>query len=165
MHAPIRSFAVHVFAILLSCATAPCSADPALARFAAAVESAYPGTPTLDTAAFLARDDRERFVLVDARSPAEIAVSRIPDAIGPDELPALRAGRPVLVYCTVGMRSAKVTQQLRAAGIEAWNLTGGILGWAAAGGALVDPRGEPTRKVHTYGARWNHLPPGYEAVW
>jgi rhodanese-related sulfurtransferase len=165
MHASIRSLTGLVVTVVLACTAAPCIADPALARFAAAVESTYPGTPTLDAAAFLAREDRDRFVLVDARSTAEIAVSRIPDAIRPDDLPALRAGRPVLVYCTVGMRSAKLTQELRAAGIEAFNLSGGILGWAAAGGALVDPRGEPTRKVHTYGARWNYLPPGYEPVW
>lgn len=165
MPAPTRRSTLLAFAALLACAAAARAADPDLARFAAQVESAYPGTPTLEAAAFMARPDRERFVLADARSPAEIAVSRIPGAILPEELPALGAGRPVLVYCTVGMRSARTTRALRASGIEAWNLTGGILGWAAAGGALVDPRGEPTRKVHTFGARWNHLPPGYEAVW
>lgn len=165
MPAPTRPSTRFAFVALLAWAAAPSAADPAMARFAAQVESAYPGTPTLEASAFMARDDRERFVLVDARTRTEIAVSRIPGAILPEQLPALRAGRPVLVYCTVGMRSARTTQALRASGIEAWNLAGGILGWAAAGGALVDPHGAPTRKVHTFGARWNHLPPGYEAVW
>jgi rhodanese-related sulfurtransferase len=152
--------------VALAGTAAPAQADdPVLARFAAEVEAAYPGTPTLTAAAFRARDDHARFLVVDARSPAEIAVSRIPGAILPHQLPAADDGRPVLVYCTIGMRSAQATRRLRGAGYTAFNLTGGVLAWAAAGGELVDADGQPTRKVHTYGARWNHLPPGFEPVW
>ena len=31
--------------------------------------------------------------------------------------------------------------------------------------AAVDADGQPTKRVHIYGAKWNLLPEGYEAVW
>jgi rhodanese-related sulfurtransferase len=41
--------------------------------------------------------------------------------------------RPVVFYCRVGSRSTMATQAFRAAGYEAYNLTGGIVNWVAAG--------------------------------
>jgi rhodanese-related sulfurtransferase len=40
---------------------------------------------------------------------------------------------PVVFYCKVGARSAMATEAFRAAGYEAYNLAGGIHGWAEAG--------------------------------
>ena len=45
-------------------------------------------------------------------------------------------------------------------------LVGGLLGWAHAGGEVVDPGTlEPTRRIHVYGRRWNLLPAGWSGVW
>jgi rhodanese-related sulfurtransferase len=41
--------------------------------------------------------------------------------------------RPVVFYCRVGSRSTMAMQAFRAAGYEAYNLTGGIVNWVAAG--------------------------------
>jgi rhodanese-related sulfurtransferase len=41
--------------------------------------------------------------------------------------------RPVVFYCRVGSRSTMATQAFRAAGYQAYNLTGGIVNWVAAG--------------------------------
>ena len=138
-----------------------------LARFEATVAARYPGTPSLQASEFLGRGDRDDFVVLDVRSPAERAVSRIPGAIDTSALPAAAslAGRPLLVYCTIGMRSAQATTALRSRGYEAFNLAGGVLAWAQAGQDFVDAEGLPTRKVHVYGTLWNHLPPGYQGVW
>ena len=85
-------------------------------------------------------------VLVDVRSPAEVAVSTFaadPPAVTVDEFdrdPARWAGRRVVCACTVGYRSRKKAQELRAAGVEAANLRGGILAWVRArrsGGAAA----------------------------
>jgi rhodanese-related sulfurtransferase len=38
--------------------------------------------------------------------------------------------RPVVFYCRVGARSAMAMQAFRAAGYEAYSLTGGLLRWA-----------------------------------
>ena len=39
-------------------------------------------------------------------------------------------GKPVLVYCTVGCRSAGQAQILQEQGVEVYNLWGGVIDWA-----------------------------------
>lgn len=141
--------------------------DSTLARYDAQVEAAYPGTPTIAAGDVLRQDATFAPILVDARTAEERAVSILPGAVTPQALleSPPRSGHPVVVYCTIGMRSADLTLRLRAAGWDAYNLRGGVLAWAAAGGEFVTADGRATHRVHVYGARWNHLPGGYEAVW
>ena len=49
--------------------------------------------------------------------------------------------RPVVFYCRMGARSAMATQAFRAAGYDAYNLSGGITAWESAGLALEPPDG------------------------
>ncbi len=74
------------------------------------------------------------------------------------------ARRPVLVYCTAGWRSAEATLELRDAGVEAYNLEGGILAWAIAGGTLVDSQGAPSRRIHAYSDDFAELVPSTHEV-
>ena len=77
--------------------------------------------------------------LVDVREPYEWDAGRIAGALH-IELERL-AGRsdeldrekPVIFHCRVGRRSALATQAFRAAGYDAYNMTGGIQAWAEAG--------------------------------
>ena len=46
-------------------------------------------------------------------------------------------GRPVYLVCHSGGRSAQVAQYLQQQGVEAVNVAGGMLAWAAAGRPLV----------------------------
>lgn len=110
-------------------------------------------------------------VLLDARSSAEYAVSRIPGALhlGPvNHLPAdlaeRLAGRRLVVYCSVGIRSARVAEALVGRGWDASNLAGGIFTWAAAGRPLVDAQG-PTELVHPYNRTWGQLLPRPRHAW
>jgi len=164
-----RSIAVVYSAAVLLWPWATASADQRddVTRFEAQVAAQYPDTPSLVASEFLARDDHGDFVIVDVREAAEQAVSRIPGAIDGDALPASAdlAGRPLLVYCTIGMRSAQATDALRKRGYRAYNLIGGVLAWAQAGQEFVDTGGMPTRTVHVYGRSWNRLPPDYVGVW
>jgi rhodanese-related sulfurtransferase len=145
------------------------AAAATLADKIAWVHDEFPDTPSTTVAALLARikaDDAP--VIVDARAPEELAVSTIPGAVPVDEVlasPDVWRGRTLVVYCTVGYRSAAVTDQLRQAGQSALNLDGGITAWAHAGQTVVDPDGQPTRRIHTYSERWNMLPPGYTPTW
>ncbi len=50
-------------------------------------------------------------------------------------------GGTVHVVCRVGGRSAQVTQYLIAQGMDAVNVSGGMLDWAAAGRPVVDTAG------------------------
>lgn len=45
--------------------------------------------------------------------------------------------KPVVVYCRSGARSAKATEQLRAAGFTVHDMKGGITAWKAAGKSVV----------------------------
>jgi molybdopterin/thiamine biosynthesis adenylyltransferase/rhodanese-related sulfurtransferase len=80
-------------------------------------------------------------VLIDVREPAEAAVSAIPGAhliplgglLDGTRVHEVPRGRAVVVHCAVGGRSAIATQVLRAAGIDAVNLEGGIHAWLARG--------------------------------
>jgi rhodanese-related sulfurtransferase len=108
-------------------------------------------------------DDRDRVppVLVDVRTPGEQAVSTLPGAlrVAPDSDPApvlrqARAGQPIVVYCAVGVRSARFARALRAAGHrDVANLVGGIFDWANRGLPLAGPDGPATR-VHPYDRPW-----------
>ena len=58
-------------------------------------------------------------------------------------LPAVDTSRPVVVVCHSGHRSAAATAHLRAAGIDARNMTGGMAAWAHAGLGTVTDDGRP----------------------
>ena len=54
-----------------------------------------------------------------------------------EELPR---DRPIVFQCRLGARSAMATEAFRAAGFEAYNMTGGILAWVD-GGLPIEPDG------------------------
>ena len=49
--------------------------------------------------------------------------------------------RPVVFYCRVGSRSQMAAQALRAAGFEAYSMSGGLKRWAGEGRPLVPEGG------------------------
>jgi rhodanese-related sulfurtransferase len=128
--------------------------------------------PASDLAAWLDDDAREPPLLLDARAPEEYAASHLPGAmrVDPDaspetlaaEVAALRdpgGERPMVVYCSVGVRSARVADRLQHAGLgEVYNLEGSIFRWAEEGRPLVRD-GERVHTVHPYDALWGLLLP------
>ena len=83
------------------------------------------------------RQLQEGALLLDVREPVEIAAVALPGSLHMPmrEIPAryaeIPADRPVLVLCHHGGRSARVTQFLRAQGLEnVTNVAGGIDAWA-----------------------------------
>jgi rhodanese-related sulfurtransferase len=78
-------------------------------------------------------------VLIDVREPYEWDAGRIAGAkhielehLGgrADELPK---DKPVIFQCRLGRRSAFATQAFRAAGFDAYNMSGGLQAWADEG--------------------------------
>ena len=130
---------------------------PALAAIIAEAEADY-GVPTV---AVVDVDSLpEGTPILDVRTAAEASVSVIPgstllaDKAAQKAWLASPAKGPVLVSCAAGVRSARFTRTLREAGVEAYNLEGGIFAWAAAGKPVLDPDGKPTKRVHTYNTKW-----------
>lgn len=96
--------------------------------------------------------------LLDARSEEEIAVSRIEGARRIDpaggDLEGVALERPIVVYCSVGWRSASVAAELSRRGArDVRNLEDGIFGWANEQRPVY--RGErAVREVHPYDRIW-----------
>jgi rhodanese-related sulfurtransferase len=137
---------------------------PEWAAVLADVRARFPGVPQVPLDAPAA----ERPLLLDARSSAEYAVSHLAGAVhAPDEAAALTAlagvapAREILVYCSVGVRSSALAEELRARGFDAANLEGGLFAWANAGLPIVwmaaDGADEPAERVHPFDARWGAL--------
>ena len=141
-------------------------------RYAEYKSKAFAGTPEITVKELLRLSEQvpanKRPILIDCRTPDEIAVSIIPGALSKREFEANRAAykdKILVPYCTIGYRSGIFTKQLRDQGMDARNLKGGVLSWALAGRLFVAADGAETRRVHVYGAKWNLIPAGYEGVY
>ncbi len=99
--------------------------------------------------------------LLDARERPEYAVSHLQDAIwvGYEQfdtaaVSSLPRDQPVVVYCSVGYRSEKITQRLLQMGFtQVSNLYGGIFEWVNQGQPLYQ-EGVQTHRVHGYSRAW-----------
>lgn len=104
----------------------------------------------------------ENTVFLDARAKAEYEVSHLPNAqwVGfthfqKKEVKKIDKNQPIVVYCSVGYRSEKIAERLKAMGFtNVANLYGGIFEWKNQGKQVVDSRGNSTEKVHTYNKKW-----------
>ena len=102
--------------------------------------------------------------LVDVRRADEFAVSHLEGAINlpldegfAKQAAGLDRKRPVLLYCSVGYRSAVAAEQLREAGFaDVSNYLGSIFAWHHRGLPVYDEDGV-TKRVHPYDASWGEL--------
>jgi rhodanese-related sulfurtransferase len=85
----------------------------------------------------------EGTLLIDVREQDEWDAGHAPDArLLPlsqlqDRVAELPEDTRFLVVCHSGMRSMRATAFLRAEGLDAVNVTGGMVAWAQSGGALT----------------------------
>jgi rhodanese-related sulfurtransferase len=107
---------------------------------------------------------RTQPLVVDARTMPEYLVSHLKDAVridaGRPSLHPLR-GRakndPIVVYASVGYRSARLAHWLAGQGFtNVRNLAGGIFEWANEDRPIFRD-GRPTTEVHPYDRRWGLL--------
>ncbi len=126
----------------------------------------FPTVPRMTTVQLAQTLEESTPVLLDARGDEEYAVSHldhahliasVPDATVPEVLKEMANDTPIVVYCSVGYRSAKVAQWLKDAGFcQVFNLEGGLFEWANEGRPMVRD-GQPTSLVHPYNATWGKL--------
>ena len=101
-------------------------------------------------------------VLLDSRSKEEFEVSHIPNALHVDfedfdlsKVAHLNKNQSIVVYCSVGYRSEKITDQLIENGFEdVNNLYGGIFEWVNQGNGIVNMEGKLTSRIHPYSSTW-----------
>ena len=135
------------------------------------VTADYPSIRHISPEALPPSPARGGVLLIDVREEAEFAVSHLPGALradpdmDPDEF--MRrfgdkvAGKEVLFYCSVGVRSSDMAQrvgaQLASAGAKVVaNLSGGIFRWHNERRMLISSAGR-TDLVHPYNRKWGAL--------
>lgn len=162
---------------ILALALVACAPAPSTPAFAAAsgrwteiealVRARFPGVEGIsgdELAAELNDPQEQPPLLLDVREEAEYAVSHLPGArrarTTAEALEILDNGpreREIVVYCSVGYRSAELANELEGAGFtNVRNLEGSIFAWANAGRPIVDAHGA-THKVHPFDAEWGNL--------
>ncbi len=112
-------------------------------------------------ASWRADSSRRQPVVLDARTETEYSVSHLADAARIDPYrPLLRPLKgqpqdvPIVVYASVGYRSARVAEWLKGQGYgNVQNLEGGIFRWANDGRPIFR-QGGATTEVHPYQPRW-----------
>jgi len=105
--------------------------------------------------------EKANFIFLDAREPKEFAVSHIQGSIpvGYDHFDVQRVAdlpkdQAIVVYCSVGYRSEKVSEKLLKAGFtNVSNMYGGFFEWVNEGLPIVDDKGA-TENVHAFDRSW-----------
>lgn len=123
-----------------------------------------PRTTVLELEALTRNPKAKRPLLVDTRAKDEFDVSHLPGAVHATSVEVVKKlieahgdSSEVVVYCSVGWRSAELTSKLADAGLKnVKNLEGSIFEWANRGFPVLRD-GTPVREVHPYDAKWGKL--------
>ena len=158
---PFASFCTGFFA-LAACGNSD-SADGSSDTYNRLLRTMYRNTVPTVTAATLVRQLRAPLapLLLDIRTPAEFRVSHLRgarlvpyDSLATVQLADIDRRRPVVVYCSVGVRSERMGERLHALGFQqVHNLYGGIFQWINDGLPVYNSTGI-TRNVHPYSTLW-----------
>ncbi len=101
-------------------------------------------------------------VYLDAREISEYNVSKIKNAqwVGYDDFDLSRVenldkNKEIIIYCSIGYRSEKVAEKLKADGFtNVTNMLGGIFEWANYDNAVIDSTSNEINKVHGFNRVW-----------
>jgi rhodanese-related sulfurtransferase len=131
------------------------------------IQRDWPEVPQMSTrelAERIATNNGARPLLIDVRTHQEYEISHLPGAVWaetPKQIAsALREAsdaQPVVLYCSVGVRSSKAAATLvRSGRTNVYNLQGSIFQWANEGRTLV-ANDRAVHVVHPYNERWGVL--------
>lgn len=106
----------------------------------------------------------EEIMILDTREPSEFAVSAIKDAscVGYNNFSVdavsekiTQKDTPIVVYCSLGIRSEEIGEKLKKAGFtNVKNLYGGIFEWKNKGYPVLDQKKQETDSVHVFSRAW-----------
>ena len=111
-----------------------------------------------------ASETKKNVIFLDARELKEYNTSHIENAIhiGYDkfDISSIKGELPenatFIVYCSIGYRSEKIGEILKANGFhKVYNLYGSIFEWVNQHHLLVDENGNQTFMLHTYNKKWS----------
>lgn len=107
---------------------------------------------------------QDQVLLFDAREPQEFEISHIKNAtlVGYNSFNIsnvlknnIDKDQPIVVYCSLGVRSEDISEKLKEAGFsKVYNLYGGIFEWKNNDHPVVNSEGELTENVHPCSKEW-----------
>jgi rhodanese-related sulfurtransferase len=117
---------------------------------------------TLELAVWLEDENREKPLLLDARTSLEYVVSHLKNAyLSPSNLQELREltqcslSTPIVTYCSIGYRSAILAQQLQEIGYkQVFNLEGSLFIWFRENRPVYDNK-QVVSYIHPYNLFWS----------
>ncbi|MEB8346691.1 rhodanese-like domain-containing protein [Flavobacteriaceae bacterium KMM 6898] len=111
--------------------------------------------------------EHKDFLFLDARKKEEYNVSHIANSlwVGTNKLDAEKMANlipnknaPIIVYCSIGVRSENTAEQFQEAGYtNVHNLYGGIFDWKNKDYPVFDNQGKETNKVHAFSKHWGEF--------
>ncbi|MDB4292626.1 rhodanese-like domain-containing protein [Maribacter sp.] len=111
--------------------------------------------------------DTENVVLFDTRKKEEYTVSHLKNAVWvghkkfEQDSVALHfpdKNTPIIVYCSIGVRSENIGEKLQKAGYtNVKNLYGGIFEWKNQGNPVYNSKTIETDSIHTFNKHWGKL--------
>ena len=126
------------------------------------IRARFPTVRHISTAQLAAWLEQEaQPLLLDARTPQEYSMSHLEraqlvPANAQTALPGLDSSTPIVTYCSIGYRSARLAQQLQSMGYKnVFNLEGSIFQWANEGRPVY--REQQIKQVHPYNRLWGCL--------
>ena len=108
--------------------------------------------------------DQNDYLILDTRKKEEYDVSHIPGAIWVDQnvedsiyaFAKAYKEKPIVVYCSVGIRSEQFGEKLQKQGFNnIQNLYGSIFAWKDQGYEVVNAQEKPTDSVHVFSKVWS----------
>lgn len=124
------------------------------------IDSRFPNIPTVEIDVLEIWKHREDILLIDVREKEEFLVSHLMGAknrTSVEDFQHTSKDKRMVLYCSVGYRSAKLVHALKQAGFSrVYNLRGSIFAWANAG-KPVYRTGKITTFVHPYNEIWGQL--------
>lgn len=105
----------------------------------------------------------ENILFLDARELEEYEISHIKGArhigfenFSVERLRDINSHQKIVLYCSMGYRSEKIGEKLKAMGFSnVYNLYGSIFEWVNNGFPVYDMQEKPTRQIHTYSKAWS----------
>jgi len=121
--------------------------------------------PYISVEQLKAIQQKDSVILLDAREPEEFQVSHLKNAsyVGYKDFSAEEIqqqfpdkDQPIVVYCSLGVRSEKIGEKLQQLGYKnIQNLYGGIFEWKNNNYPVFTSENKETNKVHAYSRRWS----------
>ena len=96
---------------------------------------------------------QDNLLVLDVRAREEYQVSHLEGAIWVEDLDLTKLDpeQPMLLYCTVGLRSTELGATLSKRGFHnIYNLNGGLIRWKNQGRTVYNQFNQPTDSVHVY---------------